>query len=227
MRIVGIGFAGFLFCCFALLSGNTFAEEKTKAEMMDNASAPKVVKPTSATGAAIFPYKDSAGTVVVLANEDTHPFLFYGEKVRDNLKRINVQKRYKKSFEKFFSVQDCLKKSERGKEKPDLTQIDWSIIDNKEDASVCLFRIASSYDTPESMKAWFEKGDFNEVKLTRPNKGDIHVDAGWNVRERGMRFWSNPLSRAWGNLIVWGSSFTLQYNESEVLQSAGVGHTIE
>jgi len=76
------------------------------------------------------------------------------------------------------------------------------------------------------MKAWFEWGKFDGVKLFSMDMKKT-VSAGWNVRERGMRFWSNPLSRAWGNLIVWGSSFTLQYNESEVLQSAGVGHTIE
>lgn len=46
-------------------------------------------------------------------------------------------------LERWPDAKSCLPLEESGKDKPDLTEFDWSSIENDDHARVCLYRIAS------------------------------------------------------------------------------------
>lgn len=104
-------------------------------------------------------YADQIGDVVRLANEQSIPFQFLARTVSDE----NVARKYGASVSRFPSVQSCLIKTERGKIHPDLTMVDWSKIRSTQDADVCFFRVASSYNNIDTFRAWLE---FHGFKVT-------------------------------------------------------------
>ena len=83
-----------------------------------------------------------------LATEETDPYLLNG-KPPTNEKTIWAVRRY-------ATVQDCLLRSERDADKPDLRKIAWHNMRNRNVANVCLFRIFSSLQTPAAVEKWFE-----------------------------------------------------------------------
>ncbi len=96
-----------------------------------------------------------------------------------------------------------------------------------EDVSVCLFRIASSYDSPKAMKKWFELGGFTRVKLGKDRiLSRIYVWGNWKYKERGALFSSNLFEKLWLGLIVYNASFGINYSLDGKLISAYVSYGI-
>ncbi len=170
-------------------------------------------------------YSDRAGLVEVIANESTNPFLLNGkslETLQDHKENYGV------AINKFYSVQDCLSENTKEMTNPDLTNIDWNKIDTKEEAEVCLFRIASSYKSPEAMLEWFKLNHFSKVNFyNKDYSKHIAVTALWPVKERGVIFSSNYFKKIWLNRIVHGQSFVVKYNKNKNLFGTGVSNTIK
>lgn len=180
----------------------------------------------SVQAAELAPYKDSAGTVMRLANEESHPFLFYGEKVgvgRYSNKSQNWNgHKYRSSVREFSSVLDCLERAERKKEKPDLTKVDWRAIDNDKDAAVCLFRIASCYMTPNDMESWMKAQGFTVNKGYVGVKKRLAFNGNWDAKKNGVLFSSNWFVWLYMKLIVYSTSFGLTYDKDSTVYHAGV-----
>lgn len=172
-------------------------------------------------------YKDRAGEVIALSGEEKQPFLFNGNPLRPTEKYADLYKKYKKSITRFSSVRDCLEDEVQEEDQPDLTRIDWSKIDWNEDAEVCLFRIASSYKTMEDMRNWFEVGGFNKPRIFNTDNRSWLVGAGWDVKEHGVLFSPNFLLRQWQNLIFYGMSFAVRYDQNHAVYDTGVGQSVE
>ncbi len=120
-------------------------------------------------------YQDSAGKVIHLATEETHPLLFQGWRVNQNHHEKHEKKWqliYRSGNKEYSSVRNCLPKKSRDLKNPSLTMIDWEKIDTNEDAEIGLFRIASSYATPKDMKAWMKAPGF-QTAMFQPVKSDI------------------------------------------------------
>ena len=102
-----------------------------------------------------------------LATEQTDPYLVAG--------RSPVRQKDVKAAMRIPSVRDCLLKSERGKDNPDLRQFAWQKMGNYDEASVCLFRVFSSLGTPERAALWLESQG-PKVTISTTNR-DVLVGA--------------------------------------------------
>ncbi|MFA1621265.1 hypothetical protein ACDY96_00185 [Rhizobium mongolense] len=61
----------------------------------------------------------------------------------------------RESIQRFPDVRACLKKGERSKARPDLSQVDWPAMRLTKDFDVCIFRILSSIADLEESRRWF------------------------------------------------------------------------
>lgn len=107
-------------------------------------------------------YYDRFGPIIRLANEAETPFMFAGRTISET---GNVE-RFRGSVRRYPSVQSCLVMEAAEKTEPDLSAIDWSHMRDSEDATVCLFRIASSYEDKDVFQSWlaqFGFGSFFEL----------------------------------------------------------------
>jgi hypothetical protein len=100
---------------------------------------------------------------VRLAKQETEPFLFLGKVVDKDHPRYGD---YKRALRRFPDVRSCLTKEEREKPQPDLRQIDWDAVRNIKDIDVCVFRIASSIEDVEAIRAWLRYHGFRVGDLT-------------------------------------------------------------
>ncbi|MBY5746875.1 hypothetical protein HFO28_25320 [Rhizobium leguminosarum] len=87
-----------------------------------------------------------------LSNETDFPFLKNGRPAYD-LPQAGAG--YRDSIMRFPDVRACLKKGERSKAKPDLSQVDWTAMRLTKDFDVCIFRILSSIADIEESRRWF------------------------------------------------------------------------
>lgn len=99
-----------------------------------------------------------------LSNQETDPFLFLGLVVNQEHPRW---RKYKKSLRRYPDVRDCLVASEQAVETPNLLMIDWDRVGTSENASVCVFRIASSLNTIERIEAWLSYHKFKSRGANR------------------------------------------------------------
>ncbi|WP_170382534.1 hypothetical protein [Ruegeria atlantica] len=98
-----------------------------------------------------------------LATQATDPYMFSGHVVD---KHSNKWLSYRRSIRNYSDVRDCLMKSEKLKEKPNLLKIDWDRVGFGHAAEVCVFRIARSLGDVESLKDWF---DYHGFRINGPN----------------------------------------------------------
>lgn len=151
-------------------------------------------------------YHDSAGEVRQLSSEDNAPFLFFGQKVTGS----PLEKKYAESLARFPSVLDCLASPNR--DKPDLTNFDWSKINSLHDADVCLFRVASSYSTPDEMKRWLKLQGFDTQESDALPSEKIGIRAYWSIRDKGVKFSGGKLEAFWHSIIASGLSVGIDYD---------------
>lgn len=84
-----------------------------------------------------------------LATEETDPFLVGGEPPVAGSRAVVLAKRYD-------NVRECLVRSERDAEIPDLRKFAWHKMRSYDVADICLFRVFSSLGTPEKAKLWLD-----------------------------------------------------------------------
>ncbi|WP_371170777.1 hypothetical protein [Aliiroseovarius sp. 2305UL8-7] len=137
-----------------------------------------------------------------LATEETDPLLVGGAPPVEGGSAIKLAKRYD-------NVRDCLERSERKAEVPDLRKFAWLKMRSYDVASVCLFRVFSSLGTPERSKLWLESQGL-KVSVS-PTKNDILVSAVNLLKE------SN--SRLIGGRGISGKVFTFIASRSEHRES--------
>lgn len=167
---------------------------------------------------AFEPYKDSAGLVGRLSDEESLPMLYVGHIVRDS----KYEKLYGSSIKKFQSVKHCLKNSEQRTTHPDLTKFDWRKINNSEEAEVCIFRIATSYNDKTSMKTWLETQGFHS-EMRSPSKKQIpKVHGDWSVEKQGVKFSSNFLNKLWIRFFVHSISIGITYKNLDAVSDVNV-----
>lgn len=163
-------------------------------------------------------YQERAGRVVRLANEETHPYLRFGRKVHvENPTEKHMQSAMKKwlpSILRFQSVTDCLLRAERRKPQPDLTAFNWDAINSNEDAEVCLFRIASSYETPEGMEKWLKLQGFDISEYNSKSNENVIVSATLNLSENWPKYGSNFLYTVWIKIIAYSQSIDIAYDKN-------------
>ncbi|MEX2693357.1 hypothetical protein [Rhizobium mongolense] len=87
-----------------------------------------------------------------LSNEKDFPFLMNGRAAYD-LPQAGAG--YRDSIKRFPDVRTCLKKGERWKARPDLSQVDWAAMRLTKDFDVCIFRILSSIADLDESHRWF------------------------------------------------------------------------
>lgn len=173
---------------------------------------------------AFEPYEDTTGRVIRLSDEQTEPFLYAGGRIVRTLEPL--QNKFGKSLERFPTVRHCLKWPQLRKLRPDLTKISWDRLSNAEDASVCLFRIASSYATPEDMKRWFEANGLEAKIIPHPIGSNKGLVATISLDENWPKFSANIFMTLWIRFIAYGMSISVGYNENNEVISAAVSHSI-
>lgn len=167
-------------------------------------------------------YDDSVGVVARLATEKDIPFRSRGRTVSHEL----VSRNYKTSVSRFPSVHSCLTGENRNASQPDLSKIDWSLIQSTYDADVCLFRIASSYKSVTSFEKWLQRNGFPEVTRFERNSvgssGDgIALSASRNIKRDGVLFGHSPIRSFFISKTAYGLSVSIVYDSQGNLFSVG------
>lgn len=147
----------------------------------------------------ISPYRDSLGIVARLSSETNEPFLFEGVRPADH----GGFDGYLDSIDKFPSVRDCLLESEGIARAPDLRAFDWRRMTGPGDVAVCVFRIASSYDSVDALERWFVAQGFTihsrtyDGGLGMPGEfNNLDVQASYTL-EHGELPYNAGLLHAW------------------------------
>lgn len=158
--------------------------------------------PVQLSAEPTFPYEDSVGVVVRLATEADRPFMRLGETVEED---EDVARDYRHAVQKYGSVLSCLDPVQQSSDHPDLAEINWRQFRSTQEADVCLFRIASSYQGADEFEAWLVRQGFDRITRSRGYSatlaGDgIHVDARWSTVENGVLFYPSMYQR----LKLWG-----------------------
>ena len=123
-------------------------------------------------------YRDSVGQVARLSREDQIPF-----QLSDDVPRFDyILRRVKTAVEGFPSVRACLTTEQQSAQQPDLSQIDWKRLGRHEHAVVCLFRIATSYQSREDVFRWFQHQQFRTRAASRPD-GGLSIIAEWPLKQ--------------------------------------------
>lgn len=106
-------------------------------------------------------YSDQIGNIVALSEESTHPFRNRGRGVHEE----PVKSRYGKAVRKHPSVRSCLEESEQNTSTPDLKKFAWGEFKGTAHVTVCMFRIATSYESIEDFRDWLHHQGFSVVDL--------------------------------------------------------------
>ena len=88
-----------------------------------------------------------------LATQVTHPFYYAGRPMTKGNGRWRDLERL---LPKYPDVRACLLRHERKKELPNLLNFNWHGLGTTA-ASICLFRVMSSLETPELIREWMEE----------------------------------------------------------------------
>lgn len=117
----------------------------------------------------LVPYDDSYFELPLLdyghlANQETDPFLFLGKTVDETHPQWS---KYAQVIRRYDDVRDCLIKSERNSENPNLSLIDWKRVGTGRGAEVCVFRISSSLGSIDWTMQWLSNQRFNHRGTAR------------------------------------------------------------
>lgn len=175
-------------------------------------------------------YNDGAGKVVRLASEETTPFLFLGKQVMDynvNDPKMTYmedhKRKYAKSIERFPSVRDCLLKSEQESPRPDLTKFDWGKITGEEEAAVCVFRVASSYTSPDEMKNWLISQGFRARTLA--DRKNIYVNGSWSIEQYAEKWGEGVFIKLWTKTVAHGFGLGITFDLDSRLYGVNASFT--
>jgi hypothetical protein len=109
-------------------------------------------------------------------------------------------KHYRRAVRRFPDVQSCIADSQRAREQPDLTKFDWSKFENSKFAEVCLFRIATSYQSAQAFESWLGNQGFSvgsgyilgyRSDRNYPNSLDFQVYGRWDVNKQGALIYAD------------------------------------
>lgn len=176
-----------------------------------------------------------------LATNKSHPFLYGG-----------AGKQFHASMKRFPTVKDCLVRSERSKEVPDLRLIDWHLFWRQHDPTVCIWRIFSSLGTPEAAANWLKFHGFKlsenldpflRTQYVYPQKYDtyprslatvkngtkidvIRVYGSMGTKDRYPPSATGIFKRLMVRIFVHGHSISAQWTSSKELLRVYVGYTI-
>lgn len=149
-------------------------------------------------------YRDSAGQVVRLSHEGAIPFTPYGQPLTREFTHYHA---YRRAARQFPDVRACLADSESNQVQPDLTRFDWRKFWRGVQVQVCLYRIATSYQTAEDFEKWLANQGFETSSgyalRYRPDRDyklglDYTVSGRWRVREKGaLIYWSGFMRNFW------------------------------
>ncbi len=174
--------------------------------------------------AEALPYHDGTGLVIRLATEQTFPFAERGH-VPSRTPRL---KHFIDSIESFPSVRDCLKKEEMNAPQPDLSAFDWDRIDSLESATVCIWRVASSYRGIDDVELWlFDQGFDVSPRFRREEAGAMRegLSATWPMNERGLLFTSNLLYDWWTRTTAFGPAVAIDFTDNSEIDVVGISYT--
>lgn len=169
---------------------------------------------------AFEPYRDSIGEVAQLASEESTPFVVQGK----NIAGTPFEKKYAASIAKFPSVLNCVKAKD--KDKPDLSEIDWSKISNIQEAEICFFRLATSYKSPEDMHRWMINQGFKTRDVFTLPSGKLAIRAFWSIKEKGRKFEGISLESWWTSITAYGISVGIDYDPDSSVVDTGVSYII-
>lgn len=127
--------------------------------------------------------------------------------------------------QRFADVRSCLVPSEQDADMPDLRKIDWARIRTREQASVCLFRIFSSLETPERAVTWLAAQGLR-TEGPKPgafNRAPIVTVHGYNSPQRDRRVYvgSSPINDWIIMLTCYNTSFSAFWDEDGRLRGTG------
>jgi hypothetical protein len=152
-----------------------------------------------------------------LSNEELDPFLVF--------RRQSHREDEVRAVSTYPSVRNCLVEDAQVSSQPDLRKIDWKEMRTQAIMSVCLFRIFSSYGSPEKAALWFAEqglevnGPFESSFTPEPTIG---VKAHQNPQVSGYRYvgrrlpFGTPFSYILEKLIpelVYSESFTAYWSK--------------
>lgn len=164
-----------------------------------------------------------------LANQDTDPFLFIGKVVdREHPK----WRSYRKALRRYPDVRDCLVEEERDKSEPNLLMIDWERIGTGKNASVCVFRIASSLGSVERIQAWLAYHRFKFGSVSRRVSESFiphyetypvyNITASWSA-DRYREFNPSWLVAITGYDLIYSYTLVLNFDQNQRIAGVGVG----
>lgn len=164
-----------------------------------------------------------------LSNQDIDPFLFLG-KVVD---RAHPRWRdYRKALRRYPDVRDCLVKSERDADTPNLFLLNWDSVAWSSELDVCVFRIMRSLPSLSHMYAWLEYHGFKVIER-RNIYGDGYTpkyelqqtalfEGGWS-REQLKEKQSLWLENLLGTEISRGFSVNVALSNTDVVVGVHTG----
>ncbi len=148
-------------------------------------------KLTAEQRAAVIPF-DS------LTDEQSYPFVGLTPSLNIGISPIlNPKRDYTKAIARFPSVRECLVRSEKAKQAPDLRLINWDKIHNMSDADVCTWRVFSSLGTSERAREWLVFHGARNARITSlstrvsgnwPMSHSIKVNGKWQKERRALIF---------------------------------------
>ena len=158
--------------------------------------------PAAVTAETRFPYEDSVGVVVRLATEADRPFMLSGHTIETS---EGVARQYRHAVGSYSSVLGCLNPEQQSSDHPDLAEINWRQFRSTQEADVCLFRIASSYQGVDQFEAWLGRQGFDRITrgiaYSPTLAGDgLSVQARWSTVDNGVLFYPSIYQR----LRLWG-----------------------
>jgi hypothetical protein len=127
----------------------------------------------SAHGQGAGLYDDQHGIVTKLSEETTTPFRFVGRTLEgQGTERKFTVEQFRGSVARFPAVQSCLTDEQASATEPDLSSFDWTKMRGAEDATVCLFRVASSYQNIDAFESWIAQFGFHHASRSeyRPTR---------------------------------------------------------
>ncbi|SNX74961.1 hypothetical protein SAMN05878503_12818 [Cereibacter ovatus] len=163
-------------------------------------------------GAQTTPGNDPAEFILPLerlSNEASMPFAVFGQVVDNKHPQWG---RYESSLAKFPSTQDCLLPAARTSVGWNLSAFDWASFKDHQDIEVCVFRVATSLETPERMRAWLLDQGYQvsgptpitpNVTGNGPNDSDLGLSGILAADEFEARVRFRRSFNPWPYLLAW------------------------
>jgi len=176
---------------------------------------------------------ECAAPFVRLSNESNFPYLWYGmrpSEPRGKSEDPNLEE-HLRAIEMFPSVRECLLPEEAEKEVPDLSRIDWARIPDVAAVEVCIFRVASSIRSADSVKMWLQNQAFTItdemqaseaiMRLWQQDSGPGYTFSAGRGISNGRVFWGNWYQKHiyYPAMLARSITLTITFNSAEEVVS--------